>query len=162
MNTYKHILDTNKNLLVERYKNGVQLVNPVTQHESAKNSINSIYDLPLAAYFMDDSCHNVDLNEKFDKSSVKASADVNSIDTGVGKRDVTLTLESLTRPREQVPVPERVPERLLKLRGSVGDGAHRRPALGTGGRGRTGTGLSALGILSPVRLPISPLRHHRE
>ena len=36
------------------------------------------------------------------------------------------------------------------------------PYVGAGGRSRTGTGLSALGILSPVRLPIPPLRRSRE
>ena len=35
------------------------------------------------------------------------------------------------------------------------------PGTGAGGRSRTGTGLSALGILSPVRLPIPPLRRSR-
>lgn len=32
---------------------------------------------------------------------------------------------------------------------------------GAGGRNRTGTGFDPRGILSPVRLPISPLRHVR-
>jgi hypothetical protein len=31
--------------------------------------------------------------------------------------------------------------------------------IGAGGRNRTDTGLEPRGILSPVRLPVSPLRH---
>ena len=34
--------------------------------------------------------------------------------------------------------------------------------VGAGARGRTGTGLTAQGILSPLRLPVPPLRLSRE
>src|SRR6185295_6179762 len=62
------------------------------------------------------------------------------------------------RPLEQIEVAERVAELLLeggrRIRRDV---IHDRVS-GAGGRSRTGTGLVALGILSPVRLPIPPLR----
>src|SRR5262249_47120790 len=86
-----------------------------------------------------------------------------------GGRFAALVGERLVRQGagEELPVPELVAQDSFEFRCLIeGRVAHRRFGLWAafrtcacaGGRNRTGTGLSALGILSPVRLPIPPLR----
>lgn len=63
MHTHKRSLDTNKNLLVERYKQGIRLVKPESDAAGAHCSVATLFDLPIPAYFYDTESNFIDVNE---------------------------------------------------------------------------------------------------
>mgnify|MGYP003645808324 CR=1 FL=1 len=77
MSTHKRILDTNKNLVVARYKQGIRLVKPDSSAEGALCSVASIFDLPVPAYFYDTDSNFIKTNEKLAKMvAAESAADV--------------------------------------------------------------------------------------
>ena len=80
----------------------------------------------------------------------------------VGRPDLAILVgEGLVgqRPLEQIEVAKRVARAIAgRSEGRLRRNDAHEGISGAGGRSRTGTGLAALGILSPVRLPIPPLR----
>jgi DNA-binding CsgD family transcriptional regulator len=63
MTTRDPIFDTHGDLLIQRYKQGVRLIEPGSNDESANNSVSSIYGLAVTAYFLDCESRIVNSNE---------------------------------------------------------------------------------------------------
>jgi len=64
---YKQAYDTNAEMLVQRYKQGIRLVRPGSRAEKVSiHSISSLYSMPISAYF-------VDLDSRFVNTNIYCS-----------------------------------------------------------------------------------------
>lgn len=65
MNTYNQILNTNnKNLFIERYRQGFRIIESQSDPVQAPNNLASLFDLPVSVYFYDTESNFIKINEQ--------------------------------------------------------------------------------------------------